>query len=433
MTDDNTTAGPVSRVGRRSLLLGAVGAGAAIGAGVASGAAAAAGIAVARPATVTPGRAMAVPRTRPAGPAAGTRVPPVIRSREALRPNAAPMPSVPLTQNGTTYNLAQEVRWLDTEHFAVGRWDGTMSIFEFETAPFVGPLVSAAVNTPTANGVQMITPLPRSTIVTSNDGMSLSVWAAPRGRWADLEARGTVGYDPALGFATNGVYFDGPLATLVVGHDSGFLSLWSFNPATRSLCLTTTVDVRNPVPVNPFGSHVMYGMCPLIPSGPSATVVGGSDDGYVSIVHVPSGRILSQTVFNPTAQRGINSVSARGDRLLVANCSVGSADHNLWYFRVNLSTWALTLLDQANLIIDTSRVQSFNFDTIWGEYSGGPCWFAGTEEGVLWMGTADTALHVLGTQSLFDGAIGAALDYTGGPGRLAAVIHNLNQFSTGAP
>jgi hypothetical protein len=176
----------------------------------------------------------------------------------------------------------------------------------------------------------------------------------------------------------------------------------------------------------------MYGMCPLIGSGANETVVCGSDDGYVSIVKVPSGTVLLQTVFNPSAQRGINSVSVMGDKLLVSNCSVGSADRNLWYFSVNLATGALTLLDSMNLIIDTTRVQSFNFDTIWGEYSGGACWFAGTEEGALWMGTADTKLHLIGQQSLADGSIGAALDFTTGPGRLAAVIHNINQFTTGS-
>jgi hypothetical protein len=84
------------------------------------------------------------------------------------------------------------------------------------------------------------------------------------------------------------------------------------------------------------------------------------------------------------------------------------------------------------LIIDPAEIQSFNFHTIWGQYAGGPCWFAGTEEGALWMGTADTSLHLIGNQPLDDGTIGAALDYAPSPGRLAAVIHNLNQFSTGA-
>jgi hypothetical protein len=363
-------------------------------------------------------------------------VPPALRSRWALlaKTGQQAVSTLPLTQNGTTYNLAQVVRWLDGSHFAVGRWDGTMSIFEFETAPFVGPLVTAAVNTPSAQGVQMITVLPSKTLVTSNDRGSLLVWTTPTGSWKDLRLATTVSYDSSLGVATSGVWFPvGSPSTLAVGHDSGYLTLWSFNPTKRSVKLLETVAIQNPNPVNPFGSHVVYGMCPLISSGPDATVVAGSDDGYVSLVRVPSGAILSQTVFNPSAQRGINSVSASGNRILVANCSVGAEDRNLWYFSVDTSTWALTLLDSMNLIIDSTEIQSFNFDTKWGEYSGGRCWFAGTEEGALWMGTGDTALHLIGYQGLDDGAIGAALDYTGGPGRLAAVIHNLNQFTTGAP
>lgn len=409
-------------LGRRTFLAGAVGAGAV---------------------ALYPGQALAGP-ARPHLAAATSALsgavplPPAVRSRQALTGTQVTGTQVtgtlPLTQHGTTFNLAQAVRWLDGQHFAVGRWDGTMSIFEFETAPFVGPMVTAAVNTPSAQGVQMIAPMPHGVVATSNDWGSLSLWAAPSDDWAGLRLRSNVSYDPALGVATSGVWLPaGNPSTLAVGHDSGFLSLWAYDPTRRTLRLIRTVDVRNPQPVNPWGSHVMYGMCPLVPSGAGASIVAGSDDGYVSIVRVPSGTILSQTVFNPAAQRGINSVSAFGNQLLVANCSVGADDDNLWYFAIDPATWNLTLLDSMNLIIDPLEIQSFNFDTIWGRYSGGACWFAGTEEGALWMGTADSGLNLIGNQPLADGAIGAALDYTAGPGRLAAVIHNLNQFSTGAP
>lgn len=380
-----------------------------------------------------------LPGTRINTPGGATApIPPVLRSRNQLLygTDAQPAGALPITQNGTTYNLAQEVRWLDTKHFAVGRWDGTMSIFQFDTAPYVGALVNAAVNSPSSGGVQMVTLLPPSTIVTSNDASSISVWISRSGNWSDLKRTTNVSYDVSLDVATSGSWFPAPgpgqPSTLVVGHNSGYISIWSVDPYSQELCLLKTLNLQNPNPVNPFGSHVMYGMCPLIESGVNATVVCGSDDGYVSIVKVPSGTILSQTVFNPSAQRGINSVSVMGNKLLVSNCSVGSADRNLWYFSVHLATGALTLLDSMNLIIDTTRVQSFNFDTIWGQYSGGACWFAGTEEGALWMGTADTKLHLIGQESLADGSIGAALDFTTGPGRLAAVIHNINQFTTGS-
>lgn len=372
------------------------------------------------------------------GQRAAPPIPPVLRSRNLLlHGTEAPSDtSLPITQNGTTYNLAQEVRWIDSNHFAVGRWDGTMSIFDFDTAPYVGALVTAAVSTPSSGGVQMVTLLPNSSIVTSNDTSSLSVWVSPSGNWSDLRLKCDVPYPSSLDVATSGSWFPssapGQPSTLVVGHNSGYISIWALSPYTLQFQLLKTLNLQNPNPVNPFDSHVMYGMCPLIPSGPNATVVCGSDDGYVSIVRVPSGTILSQTVFNPNAQRGINSVSVMGNKLLVSNCSVGLADKNLWYFSVNLASGALTLLDSMNLILDTTLVQAFNFDTIWGQYSGGACWFAATEEGLLWMGTADTKLHLIGEESLADGSIGAALDFSAGPGRLAAVIHNINQFTTGS-
>ncbi len=140
--------------------------------------------------------------------APGTKpVPPALRSQQALT-GAGPKQAstVPLTQGGTTYDMAQEVTWLDSEHFAVGRWDGSLSIFAFETAQFVGPLMTTVVNTPAEEGVQMITLLPPGAVVTSNDAASLSLWVAPTGQWADLRLAKTVGYDSSLGVATNGAW-----------------------------------------------------------------------------------------------------------------------------------------------------------------------------------------------------------------------------------
>ena len=358
-------------------------------------------------------------------------VPPVIRSRQALS-EAQQAATLPLTQGGTTYDMAQEVSWLDGSNFAVGRWDGSMSIFAYESAQYVGPLMSTVVNTPSDEGVQMITPLGGGAIATSNENGSLAIWAAPLGRWSQLRLVSHPTYDSSLGVATNGAWLPvGNPSTLVVGHDSGYLSLWSYNPVGYRLSFRKSVNLQNPNPVNPFGSHVLYGMAVFSSRSPGVVVVG-SDDGYVSIVAVPGGEILSQTVFNPAAQRGINSVSTLGNKLLVSNCSVGPADYNMWYYSIQTSPWGITLLDKKNLIENTQLPQVFNFDAIWGAYSGGACWFASTEEGVLWMGTVATGINVIGEQSLKDRAVGAALAYKSDPGRLVSVIDDLEQFATGA-
>lgn len=418
------------RINRRSLLTG--------GAALAAGAGGALAFPGASASAATGGQAGRTARTinrisNATGRPGGTvPVPPVIRSRRALG-EAGFTSGLPLTQGGVTYDIAQEAVWLDAEHFAIGRWDGSMSIFSFETAQFTGPLINAVVNTPGQEGVQMITVLPGSVIAASNDNASLSLWHSASGNWSDLAFLGAPSYDPSLGVATNGAWLPvGSPSTLVVGHESGYVSLWSYSVRSHALSFIRSVGLLNPNPVNPFDSHVIYGLTTLTSSGSAASVVAGSDDGYISIVAVPSGNVLSQTVFNPAAQRGINSVSVTGNKLLVTNCSVGANDYNTWYFTINMNTYALTLVDKANLIIDTSLVQAFNFDAIWGNYTSGPCWFASTEEGVLWMGTADTALNVIGYQSLADRGFGAALAFTSGPGRLVAVIDDLNQFITGS-
>lgn len=383
----------------------------------------------------------AAPAMRTAVPSRGSAtrpVPPVIRSRQDLIARGAIFPAaetatnaLPITQDGTTYEMAQEATWLDASHFAVGRWDGSMSIFTFETAPYVGPLINRAVNDASSQGVQMITLLPGNALVSSNDSGSIILWGSSSGSWTDLQLLQTFTYDPSLDVASNGVWVTaGSPSSLVVGHSSGYVSIWSYNAQTRTLQFQQAINLKNPNPVNPFNGHSIYGMAVVTNARRSSTVVAGSDDGYVSIVQVPSGKILSQTVYNPSAQRGINSVSVLGTSLLVANCSVGPSDFNLWYYAIDETNWTISLLDRVNLIINTQRPQVFNFDAIWAQYSGGPCWFASTEEGALWMGTADTKLHVLGYEQLTS-PLGSALAYRGGPGRLAMVAYDLYQFSTG--
>lgn len=417
-------------LGRRTFLAGGLGALAAAAlptpAGATTGARARAGARTGTATTLRPG-------TLP--------LPPVIRSRQELAARGiAPAPSstafqastLPITPDGTTFQMAQDTAWVDDHHFAVGRWDGSMSIFEYGAAPFGGPLIHEAVTSPAFAGVRMVAPLPGNALASANDDASIVLWWSPSGGWTDLTDVRVYGYDPALGAATSGLWVQGGApSTLVVGHAAGFASIWKYNPAERKLALRRTVDLRNPTPVNPWGLHDIHGLDVVADSPSAAVVVTGSEDGYVNLVEVPSGTILSQTVFNPDAERGINSVSVRGHALLVANCSVGTDDDNLWYYEIDPQTWAVTLLDQANLIIDTDRVQVFNFHTLWGEYSDGPCWFASTEEGALWMGTAAAGLDVFGYQEVTS-PLGSSLAYRGGPGRLTMVAYDLYQYRTGA-
>ncbi|MEV5887675.1 hypothetical protein AB0L74_34455 [Streptomyces sp. NPDC052020] len=363
------------------------------------------------------------------------QVPPVLRSRQELIEKGVTFPeadvvpiALPITSSGATYQMAQSLAWLDDHHFLVGRWDGSISVFAYtETQPFDGPLITKAANSPAFQGVRMVVPVARRSFITSNDDRTIALWNSREGDWSDLRLSGTFAYAPSLGVATAGrVGIDGK--TVVIGHTSGHLSIWNLLSGPPRLTFVRSVDLRNPNPVNPWGLHDIHAVEVLDASDGTQRVISGSEDGYLCIVEVPSGEILSQMVYNPTAQRGINDVNVRGESILVANCSVGAADRNLWYYTIDRSTWAVVLRDSANLIADTSRPQVFNFNTIWGAYSGGPCWFASTEEGALWMGTAETGIDVIGYQAVTS-PLGSALGWRA-PGRLVMVAYDLYEFNT---
>jgi len=362
----------------------------------------------------------------------------VLRSRRQLMqrgvtfvpPGAVAPARLPIQEDGTTYSMAQEAAWLDAAHFAVGRWDGSLSIFNFNPSRTNGPVITQAVSSPAAEGIQMIVWLAPGVFVTSNDDASLVVWRSASRTWQDLQAPQPLLFDKTLGVANSGDSFAvGDALFLVVGHANGYLSIWRGAPDASDLTLLKTVDVRSQHPVNPWGLHNVRGVCALLSTDARGYIVSGSEDGNLCVVSVPDGQIVSTTVYNPTAERGINSVAVLGQNILVANCSVGPSDKNLWYYTVDFESFRITLRDSTNLKVNPSAPQVFNFCTIWALYDGGVCFFTSTEEGALWMGTvADQRLAVIGYQEV-SSALGAALAFNV-KGQLVMVNHNLYEFVT---
>ncbi|MBL9186762.1 MAG: hypothetical protein JNK23_04740 [Opitutaceae bacterium] len=372
-------------------------------------------------------------------PQAGFPVPPVLRSWAHLEATmgVAPPAGLPITSGGQTFVMAQELAWLDSNHFAVGRWDGSLSIFQFNQAPSAGPVIAKAVNTPAAEGVQMITPLTSTAFVSSNDALSMIVWQTSKGDWTDLSVMQTLEYGSMMGVANSGATFltaDGAALFLIVGHAYGYVTIWQGAPNGCGLTLIETVNVRSTNPVNPWSLHNVRGIG-VIGSGNGETgyVVTGSEDGDLCVIRIPDGTLLSRQVYNPAAQRGINSLCTSGLNLLVANCAVGAADFNLWSYTIDPASWTITKADAARLVVDSTKAQVFNFDVIWGEAAGARCWFSATEEGYLWMGTASDggALALIGAQKV-TAPLGAALGMQL-PSHLALVAYDLYEFDTGAP
>ncbi|MFZ5700695.1 MAG: hypothetical protein ACOY4P_05010 [Pseudomonadota bacterium] len=261
------------------------------------------------------------------------KIPMPIRSLAALSGGPVSAPELPIQAAGTTYTMAQEAAFIDDKHYAVGRWDGTLSLFAFTDSPTQGPLIAKAVNSPAQEGVQMIVPLEPSALAfaSSNDEQSLLVWASATGDWSNLAVAATLSFDASLGVANSGTTVDASgVQYLVVGHANGYVSIWLKGSGLADWTCTAVTDVCAAKPVNPWGLHNIRGVANVELGDGRGYVVTGSEDGNLTIVRVSDGTILSATVYNPAAQRGINSLAVAGSTLLVANCAVGAADSNLW-------------------------------------------------------------------------------------------------------
>ena len=342
---------------------------------------------------------------------------------------------LPIQRLGTTFTMAQQACWVDEDYFAVARWDGSLSVFSETRSTQQGPVITMAVSTPSDQGVQMVEWIAERTFISSNDASSMVVWTSPSGNFEDLTISQTVAYDARYGVANcataNSI---GDTLYVMTGHEKGYLLIWSATVSgatlTSPLSYVATVDLTSAHPVNPWGLQNIRGVEWLFSNDQSIQVVTGSENGEVCVVDVPSGKILSRTVFNPNAKRGINAISLAGQNLLVANCSVGPGDKNLWYYWIDGNNWSLTLRDSANLLVNGSRPQAFNFDVSWGWYSGGLCFYSATEEGLLWMGTIANSqtLSIIGHQRVAVADLGAAL--AAGGASLAYVAYNVAQFQT---
>jgi WD40 repeat protein len=356
------------------------------------------------------------------------------RGLGAGAPSPAPSPArLPIAADGITYNMAQEAAWIDSQHFAVGRWDGSLSIFAFNQSQESGPIITTAISSPSSKGVQMITWVAPGVFATSNDDGSMIVWKSVSGNWRDLKPLNVLKYASTFGIANSGTSFKtGNTLYFVAGHENGHVTIWSGKIDGAGLTFVRDVNLRSSHPLNPFNLYNVRGVAPVFWTSTTGYVVTGSEDGDLCIVEIPSGKILSRTVYNPKAQRGINSIAVFGQNLLVANCAVGADDKNLWYYWIDRNDWSITLRDSTNLKVNPDAPQVYNFDVIWGLYSKGVCFFSSTEEGALWMGTvtSDRKLSVFGYQNVTV-PVGSALAF-GLNGELLLVSYNLYEFTTGS-
>jgi hypothetical protein len=183
-------------------------------------------------------------------------LPPILRSARELgmagaRVQDPALPAslgLPISAEGVTFSMAQSAAWVDHDHFAVGRWDGSLTLFRVSESEQRGPLIALAASGPSSEGIQMITWMAEKLIATSNDDHSLALWR-PNDEWNRLTLIDQLEYDPSLGAANSGdVVAAGGDIWFGVGHANGFVSFWRAHTGGASYHMETVLDVRNPEP-----------------------------------------------------------------------------------------------------------------------------------------------------------------------------------------
>ncbi len=353
---------------------------------------------------------------------------PILLAENAAAPAPAETP-LPLKDLGSVYSMAQAVRWLDARSFAVGRWDGSLTVFRRSEAANLPPAISAALVAPSFAGVEMIARIKPYLFASSNDGKSMIVWLADEQFEDGVKLLDKLEYDESFGVANDGTTTELDGATYFVsGHANGFLLVWLVKGEEgESIELLHRLDMRssNPIP-NPFPDFPQLMNIRGVERWKPGFVVTGSEDGDICLVNAVKGEIAARMRYNETAQRGINDIDTCGDYLLLANCSVGKDDKNTWLYRIHDA--GFELVDAVNLKVDETSEQVFNFcidQAVVGEKQ---YFFAATQEGEVWIGLVqEDGLKTLGRKKVST-RYGAALAYENDTRLLAVAGDNIHLF-----
>lgn len=341
-------------------------------------------------------------------------------SAAAVSAESLPLPTMaPLA---TTYSRAQVLDWLSDRRFAVGRWDGTVTLFRTPLAGEYGPVAEQAWTLPAGRGLQMLTALDGRTLALSDGEDRIALWRA--NRRGEFRPQRSLHYPATAGTANSGVVVDrGDGRWFLSGHAQGRVLVWRQRGSRWRL--QQERDLRSPAPI--AATPALSNVRDLV-VWRGRHVIAGSEDGDLVGIDPANGHELFRRRYNPTAQRGINDLAVAGDWLLVANCAVGADDHNLWLF--DLASGEPVLSDAINLRLDAQRTQVFNFDIELVANAGTVHFFASTEEGLLWRGQIRDGRLVAAGQARIADQGGASIDASPDAARLAAAAYQVFLFPT---
>ncbi len=282
-------------------------------------------------------------------------------------------------------------------------------------------MLEQVLKLPTTSAIEMIRPISPEAFVTSNGNNALALW---KRKGCEYFLTGTYPYDAKIGIANSAaVLVVSSERWLVTGHSEGYIVLWRMG--CSGLRQQKFVYLRSPNPIP--SPYQLWNVRSVVPWKESL-VVTGAEDGDLCLVRIPAGTVEARVRFNPEAQRGINNLAISNDFLLLANCSEGKDDKNLWLYK--LESNGINLVDSTNLVEDATLPQVFNFSVQLVPLNGTIFFLASTQEGLLWMGRIvdDKLIPETKVEIGCRGRGGAATAYQPNRHVLSVVAHDINLY-----
>lgn len=319
------------------------------------------------------------------------------------------------------YNMAQQTEWIDEKELAIGRWDGTVTIFRRDDSSEIPARLIQTMKTPSGLGIQMLGVISGFGIIASNTEDSMVVWV----RFGDNQKyffKQFLYFDNKLGMVNSfSDFVVNNQRIIVTGHANGYLTVWEFSNNKMRFLHAINVQSSNPIsssyPLKNIRSVVHY---------QGSQIIIASEDGDISIIDSISKDTVFRQRYQPSAQRGLNRIFVRGNFLVAANCAVGQEDNNIWLYRIHLDN--LELLDALHLKENKDSKQVFNAGSVISVIGNEHYVFSGTQEGLLWVHKIDNCkLVYLQRRQVVNAAI-APIIALGENNWIATVSHEIRIF-----
>ena len=304
-----------------------------------------------------------------------------------------------LDQIHRTYSQTQTVEWIDSEHFAIGRWDGTMTLFSLPAyVNDTSPDISQAFISPSGQGIEMMMMLPTGELGVSNNDSTISLYKRANNYYLFA---GFAPYNLDAGIFNSGCTVTvGSQTWFISGHANGSVIRWKVEDG--EMIPDLLIDIRSADPIkSPYQIKNVRG----IVHWHDGIIITGDEDGDLCMIDIVAGKILQRTRYNPDAQRGINGLAVLNDSLFVTNCVVGTGEKNLWLY--HLDDTGFELQDSRYVISSPEIPDIFSDSVSLLPVNGTTHFYVSTGEGVIWHGIIED-ISIRPLDSIITGKLGVA-------------------------